>query len=87
MTVIIRVAVGMQPSLQPVSEEWPGEAQQMVDLMRGCWDQDPPKEAMLSRSSSSLPCPGPGGWVGTGEWTTGPQPIPESCADSLGTSA
>ncbi|KFO31128.1 ankyrin repeat and protein kinase domain-containing protein 1 isoform X3 [Fukomys damarensis] len=43
MTIIIQVAAGMRPSLQPVSEEWPGEAQQMVDLMRRCWDQDPKK--------------------------------------------
>ncbi|ELW64260.1 Ankyrin repeat and protein kinase domain-containing protein 1, partial [Tupaia chinensis] len=41
MTTIVRVAAGMRPSLQPVSDEWPGEAQQMVGLMRGCWDQDP----------------------------------------------
>ncbi|KAM5185888.1 LOW QUALITY PROTEIN: ankyrin repeat and protein kinase domain-containing protein 1 [Callospermophilus lateralis] len=41
MTVIIKVG-GMRPSLQPVSG-WPGEAQQMVDLMRRCWDQDPKK--------------------------------------------
>ncbi|KAM6172438.1 ankyrin repeat and protein kinase domain-containing protein 1 isoform 2-T2 [Erethizon dorsatum] len=43
MTIIIRVAAGMRPSLQPVSDEWPGEAQQMVDLMKRCWDQDPKK--------------------------------------------
>uniref|UniRef100_A0A0P6JC46 Ankyrin repeat and protein kinase domain-containing protein 1 n=1 Tax=Heterocephalus glaber TaxID=10181 RepID=A0A0P6JC46_HETGA len=43
MTIIIRVAAGMRPSLHPVSDEWPGEAQQMVDLMRRCWDQDPKK--------------------------------------------
>ncbi|XP_008589663.1 PREDICTED: ankyrin repeat and protein kinase domain-containing protein 1, partial [Galeopterus variegatus] len=43
MTIIIRVAAGMRPSLQPVSSKWPGEAQQMVDLMRRCWDQDPKK--------------------------------------------
>ncbi|XP_014640636.1 PREDICTED: ankyrin repeat and protein kinase domain-containing protein 1 [Ceratotherium simum simum] len=43
MTIIIRVATGMRPSLQPVSDEWPGEAQQMVDLMKRCWDQDPKK--------------------------------------------
>ncbi|XP_070479229.1 ankyrin repeat and protein kinase domain-containing protein 1 isoform X1 [Equus przewalskii] len=43
MTIIVRVATGGRPSLQPVSEEWPGEAQQMVDLMKRCWDQDPKK--------------------------------------------
>ncbi|KAM6158957.1 ankyrin repeat and protein kinase domain-containing protein 1 isoform 3-T3 [Rhynchocyon petersi] len=43
MTIIIQVAMGMRPSLQPISDEWPGEAQQMVDLMKRCWDQDPKK--------------------------------------------
>ncbi|ELK11910.1 Ankyrin repeat and protein kinase domain-containing protein 1 [Pteropus alecto] len=43
MAIIIRVGTGMRPSLQSVSDEWPGEAQQMVDLMRRCWDQDPKK--------------------------------------------
>ncbi|XP_076781208.1 ankyrin repeat and protein kinase domain-containing protein 1 isoform X2 [Arvicanthis niloticus] len=42
MTIIIRVAAGMRPSLQEVSAEWP-EAHQMVDLMKRCWDQDPKK--------------------------------------------
>ncbi|XP_057606286.1 ankyrin repeat and protein kinase domain-containing protein 1 [Hippopotamus amphibius kiboko] len=43
MTTIVRVAAGMRPSLQPVCAEWPAEAQQMVDLMRRCWDQNPKK--------------------------------------------
>ncbi|XP_043852780.1 LOW QUALITY PROTEIN: ankyrin repeat and protein kinase domain-containing protein 1 [Dromiciops gliroides] len=43
MTIIIRVASGTRPSLQPISDEWPGEGQQMVDLMKRCWDQDPKK--------------------------------------------
>lgn len=43
MTIIIRVAAGMRPSLQDVSAEWPEEAHQMVDLMKRCWDQDPKK--------------------------------------------
>ncbi|XP_054224284.1 ankyrin repeat and protein kinase domain-containing protein 1 isoform X3 [Homo sapiens] len=43
MMIIIRVAAGMRPSLQPVSDQWPSEAQQMVDLMKRCWDQDPKK--------------------------------------------
>lgn len=41
--IIIRVTAGMRPSLQPVSDQWPSEAQQMVDLMKRCWDQDPKK--------------------------------------------
>ncbi|XP_021488984.1 ankyrin repeat and protein kinase domain-containing protein 1 [Meriones unguiculatus] len=43
MTIIIRVAAGMRPSLQAVSAEWPEEAHQMVDVMTRCWDQDPKK--------------------------------------------
>ncbi|XP_033717942.1 ankyrin repeat and protein kinase domain-containing protein 1 isoform X1 [Tursiops truncatus] len=43
MTIMVRVAAGLRPSLQPVSDEWPAEAQHMVDLMRRCWDQDPKK--------------------------------------------
>ncbi|KAM4850722.1 LOW QUALITY PROTEIN: ankyrin repeat and protein kinase domain-containing protein 1 [Urocitellus parryii] len=38
------MTAGMRLSLQPVSG-WPGEAQQMVDLMRRCWDQDPKKSS------------------------------------------
>ncbi|EDL25724.1 ankyrin repeat and protein kinase domain-containing protein 1 isoform 2 [Mus musculus] len=43
MTIIIRVAAGMRPSLQDVSDEWPEEVHQMVNLMKRCWDQDPKK--------------------------------------------
>ncbi|XP_077636703.1 ankyrin repeat and protein kinase domain-containing protein 1 [Crocuta crocuta] len=43
VTIVVRVAAGMRPSLQSVSDTWPGEAQQMVSLMRRCWDQDPKK--------------------------------------------
>ena len=43
MTIIIQVAAGRRPSLQPVSDEWLAESQQMVDLMRLCWDREPKK--------------------------------------------
>ncbi|XP_045692561.1 ankyrin repeat and protein kinase domain-containing protein 1 isoform X2 [Phyllostomus hastatus] len=43
MNIIVRVAAGLRPSLHFVSDKWPGEAQQIVDLMRCCWDQDPKK--------------------------------------------
>ncbi|XP_029770571.1 LOW QUALITY PROTEIN: ankyrin repeat and protein kinase domain-containing protein 1 [Suricata suricatta] len=43
VTIVVRVAAGMRPSLRSVSDAWPGEAQQMVNLMRRCWDQDPKK--------------------------------------------
>lgn len=43
MTIIIQVATGRRPSLHPVSDEWSAESQQMVDLMRRCWDQEPKK--------------------------------------------
>nr|XP_031299563.1 ankyrin repeat and protein kinase domain-containing protein 1 [Camelus dromedarius] len=48
MPIIIRVAAGVRPSLQPASDEWPGEVQQVVDLMRRCWDQDPKKRPWFS---------------------------------------
>ena len=41
MTIIIQVATGRRPSLQPVSDEWLAESQQMVELMRLCWDREP----------------------------------------------
>ncbi|NXX39928.1 ANKK1 protein, partial [Tricholaema leucomelas] len=41
MAIIVKVAAGKRPCLEPISEEWPGECQQMVDLMKRCWDQDP----------------------------------------------
>ncbi|XP_037019016.2 ankyrin repeat and protein kinase domain-containing protein 1 isoform X2 [Artibeus jamaicensis] len=43
MNIIVRVAAGLRPSLHSLSDEWPGEAQQMADLMTCCWDQDPKK--------------------------------------------
>uniref|UniRef100_A0A2K5YBC3 Ankyrin repeat and kinase domain containing 1 n=1 Tax=Mandrillus leucophaeus TaxID=9568 RepID=A0A2K5YBC3_MANLE len=43
MMMIIQVTAGMRPSLQPVSDQWPSEAPQMVDLVKCCWDQDPKK--------------------------------------------
>ncbi|NXR06005.1 ANKK1 protein, partial [Semnornis frantzii] len=41
MAIIVKVAAGKRPCLEPISDEWPGECQQMVDLMKRCWDQDP----------------------------------------------
>uniref|UniRef100_A0A2R8ZUZ0 Ankyrin repeat and kinase domain containing 1 n=1 Tax=Pan paniscus TaxID=9597 RepID=A0A2R8ZUZ0_PANPA len=68
MMIIIQVAAGMRPSLQPVSDQWPSEAQQMVDLMKRCWDQDPKKrpcflditietDILLSRLQSRVAVP------------------------------
>ncbi|GAB5577085.1 ankyrin repeat and protein kinase domain-containing protein 1 [Prionailurus iriomotensis] len=48
VTIIVQVAAGMRPSLQSVSDTWPSEAQQMVNLMRRCWDQDPKKRPSFS---------------------------------------
>ncbi|XP_007934723.1 ankyrin repeat and protein kinase domain-containing protein 1 [Orycteropus afer afer] len=48
MTIIVQVAMGMRPSLQPISDEWPGEVHQMVDLMKRCWEQDPKKRPCFS---------------------------------------
>lgn len=41
MAIIVKVAAGKRPCLEPISNDWPGECQQMVDLMKRCWDQDP----------------------------------------------
>uniref|UniRef100_A0A8C4UYH5 Ankyrin repeat and kinase domain containing 1 n=1 Tax=Falco tinnunculus TaxID=100819 RepID=A0A8C4UYH5_FALTI len=41
MAIIVKVAAGKRPCLEPISNEWPGECQQMADLMKRCWDQDP----------------------------------------------
>lgn len=66
MNIIIRVAAGMRPSLRSVSDEWPGEVQQLVDLMRRCWDQDPKKRPCFP-GSHLLTCPDWGvGWGGEG---------------------
>lgn len=41
MAIIVKVAAGKRPCLEPTRDDWPGECQQMVDLMKRCWDQDP----------------------------------------------
>lgn len=41
MAIIVKVAAGKRPCLEPISDDWPGECQQMIDLMKRCWDQDP----------------------------------------------
>ncbi|NXH17937.1 ANKK1 protein, partial [Bucco capensis] len=41
MAIIVKVAAGKRPCLEASTEDWPGECQQMVDLMKRCWDQDP----------------------------------------------
>lgn len=43
MTVIIKVAAGQRPPLENISEDAPVECQQMIDLMKRCWIQDPNK--------------------------------------------
>uniref|UniRef100_A0A8C8ECT2 Ankyrin repeat and kinase domain containing 1 n=1 Tax=Otus sunia TaxID=257818 RepID=A0A8C8ECT2_9STRI len=40
MAIVAKVAAGKRPCLDPISNDWPGECQQMVDLMKRCWDQD-----------------------------------------------
>lgn len=66
VTVVVRVVAGMRPSLQPVSDEWPGEAQQMVNLMRRCWDQDPKKRPCFPGSCLARPAQGTGELGGAG---------------------
>ncbi|XP_004712924.1 ankyrin repeat and protein kinase domain-containing protein 1 [Echinops telfairi] len=48
MNIIVQVAMGVRPSLQPILEDWPGEVHQMADLMKRCWDQDPKKRPCFS---------------------------------------
>lgn len=43
MGIIVSVAAGKRPSLEPICEDWPGDCHQMVALMKRCWDQKPQK--------------------------------------------
>uniref|UniRef100_A0A674I7A2 Ankyrin repeat and kinase domain containing 1 n=1 Tax=Terrapene triunguis TaxID=2587831 RepID=A0A674I7A2_9SAUR len=43
MAIIVGISAGRRPCLESICDEWPGECQQMVDLMKRCWDQDPKK--------------------------------------------
>ncbi|KAM3923689.1 ankyrin repeat and protein kinase domain-containing protein 1 [Leptodactylus fuscus] len=48
MTVIVKVAAGQRPPLEDISEDRPVECQQMIDLMKRCWSQDPNKRPSFS---------------------------------------
>ncbi|XP_056399631.1 ankyrin repeat and protein kinase domain-containing protein 1 isoform X1 [Hyla sarda] len=48
MTVIVKVAAGQRPPLEDISEDGPVECQQMIDLMKRCWNQDPNKRPCFS---------------------------------------
>ncbi|NXE93606.1 ANKK1 protein, partial [Menura novaehollandiae] len=48
MAIIVKVAAGKRPGLELVSDDWPGECHQMVDLMKRCWDQDPKQRPSFS---------------------------------------
>ncbi|CAN2388262.1 Ankyrin repeat and protein kinase domain-containing protein 1 [Pristimantis euphronides] len=48
MTVIVKVAAGHRPPLEDISENRPLECQQMIDLMKRCWHQDPNKRPSFS---------------------------------------
>ncbi|NXU88279.1 ANKK1 protein, partial [Xiphorhynchus elegans] len=48
MAIIVKVAAGKRPGLELISDDWPGECQQMVDLMKRCWDQDPKQRPSFS---------------------------------------
>ncbi|XP_073513094.1 ankyrin repeat and protein kinase domain-containing protein 1 [Phyllobates terribilis] len=48
MTVIVKVAAGHRPPLEDISEDAPVECQQMIDLMKRCWNQDANKRPSFS---------------------------------------
>ncbi|XP_075697097.1 ankyrin repeat and protein kinase domain-containing protein 1 [Rhinoderma darwinii] len=48
MTVIVKVAAGHRPPLEDISEDGPMECQQMIDLMKRCWNQDPNRRPSFS---------------------------------------
>ncbi|NXP23077.1 ANKK1 protein, partial [Scytalopus superciliaris] len=48
MAIIVKVAAGKRPGLELITDDWPGECQQMVDLMKRCWDQDPKQRPSFS---------------------------------------
>lgn len=50
MAIIVKVAAGKRPCLEPINDDWPGECQQMVDLMKRCWDQDPKQRPSFTGS-------------------------------------
>ncbi|KAG9482199.1 hypothetical protein GDO78_011089 [Eleutherodactylus coqui] len=48
MTLIVKVAAGHRLPVEDISEACPAECQQMIDLMKRCWNQDPNKRPRFS---------------------------------------
>ncbi|XP_063799255.1 ankyrin repeat and protein kinase domain-containing protein 1 isoform X2 [Pseudophryne corroboree] len=48
MTVIVKVAAGQRPPIEDITDDGPVECQQMIDLMKRCWDQNPNKRPFFS---------------------------------------
>ncbi|XP_077106092.1 ankyrin repeat and protein kinase domain-containing protein 1 isoform X1 [Ranitomeya variabilis] len=48
MIVIVKVAAGQRPPVEDISEDAPVECQQMIDLMKRCWNQDANKRPSFS---------------------------------------
>ncbi|KAM4015044.1 ankyrin repeat and protein kinase domain-containing protein 1 [Anomaloglossus baeobatrachus] len=48
MSVIVKVVAGQRPPLEDISEDAPVECQQMIDLMKRCWNQDANKRPSFS---------------------------------------
>nr|XP_056716739.1 ankyrin repeat and protein kinase domain-containing protein 1 [Euleptes europaea] len=54
VTIIMDVAAGKRPCLALICDDSPGERQQMVDLMKRCWDQDPKRRPSFTDISAEL---------------------------------
>ncbi|XP_054853873.1 ankyrin repeat and protein kinase domain-containing protein 1 [Eublepharis macularius] len=54
VTVIMGTAAGERPSLDLLCEDWPGERQQVVNLMKRCWDQEPKKRPSFADISVEM---------------------------------
>lgn len=47
-TVLLQVSHGKRPCVEVIPEQKPRECDQMIDIMRQCWDQDHRKRPQFS---------------------------------------
>lgn len=47
-TVLLQVSHGKRPSMEMIPEQRPDECDQMIGIMRQCWDQDQSKRPQFS---------------------------------------